>query len=374
MCRRSYLCIVFLGAVLYGSAVTIPGVSTDGNCPLTDEEGFGLRSQSTPDAEGIEMECIYEGGADCLYLFGRVLHDGDDNSCPQGLVSDGGGDIMSKTTTSTTIRSPTATTPTSPATTTSRNISPTVTPTKSLTTTSTSISLAPSTATPTISSSTAPGTSPSASTGSTVITSLSASSTLTSSRLAANTVIVGQPPVSAPKARKSSLSGGKIGGIVVGTLMLLVLAIVLLLYIRRRRRRGRVDTEAFTEPEASSWAESIMATPARFITDGNVTLTREDTRATASSRTAGIRQGYLREKILAAQRVLEDLPSAVGRSPHSIYDSASGLPETEDGGRTLEQARHQNQVLQERIRTLESQLQSQWALGLSDEPPPGYLE
>ncbi|KAJ6580326.1 hypothetical protein B0H10DRAFT_1962561 [Mycena sp. CBHHK59/15] len=42
-------------------------------------------------------------------------------------------------------------------------------------------------------------------------------------------------------------------------------------------------------------------------------------------------------------------------------------------GESLEQPRQRNEMLQERICTLEGQMQSQWALGFSEEPPPGYL-
>ncbi|KAJ6553210.1 hypothetical protein B0H19DRAFT_1155954, partial [Mycena capillaripes] len=45
---------------------------------------------------------------------------------------------------------------------------------------------------------------------------------------------------------------------------------------------------------------------------------------------------------------------------------------TQDMAGLLRAARDRNTVLMERIEALESQMQSEWALGLSDEPPPGY--
>jgi hypothetical protein len=59
----------------------------------------------------------------------------------------------------------------------------------------------------------------------------------------------------------------------------------------------------------------------------------------------------------------------------TVSSATSGsLSRGESDSLGLQQAKLQNAALQERIRALEEQLNSQWALGLSDEPPPGYLD
>lgn len=46
--------------------------------------------------------------------------------------------------------------------------------------------------------------------------------------------------------------------------------------------------------------------------------------------------------------------------------------ESQDLVAQLEASRQRNELLAARIRELEEQMHSPWALGLSDEPPPGY--
>jgi hypothetical protein len=57
--------------------------------------------------------------------------------------------------------------------------------------------------------------------------------------------------------------------------------------------------------------------------------------------------------------------SAVSPSQASTHGSSAVVD--------LERSRQQNDELQSRIAELEAQLQSAWALGLSNEPPPGYV-
>jgi hypothetical protein len=103
--------------------------------------------------------------------------------------------------------------------------------------------------------------------------------------------------------------------------------------------------------------------------------------STLSSKAAQVRQEYITNQMREAQMQLNAMQGIVG--PVSSVRSGSGSVSGSgfDGDRSgagsevdLQQARRQNEALQERIRALEGQLQSQWALGLSDEAPPGYLE
>lgn len=73
----------------------------------------------------------------------------------------------------------------------------------------------------------------------------------------------------------------------------------------------------------------------------------------------------------AVQWQLQSLQGVTGTASATTSDSLSG---SEGDSVGLQQAKLQNEALQERIRALEGQLNSQWALGLSDEPPPGYLD
>jgi hypothetical protein len=92
----------------------------------------------------------------------------------------------------------------------------------------------------------------------------------------------------------------------------------------------------------------------------------ETSRSTTSpSVPVQLRQEYLRNRIGEARRKLIIMNDAVSRS---AADDDVG-EET-----TLEGALRQIQSQQEQIGRLENQLQSQWALGLSDEPPPQYLQ
>lgn len=101
---------------------------------------------------------------------------------------------------------------------------------------------------------------------------------------------------------------------------------------------------------------------------------------TMSSKAAQARQEFLTNQLRAVQHQLRALDGTSLGSVSSGPLSASSVPSenvpaaqtTDRAG--LEQARQQNHALQERIRVLEGQLNSQWALGLSDDPPPGYIE
>ncbi|KAF8129403.1 hypothetical protein K438DRAFT_876927 [Mycena galopus ATCC 62051] len=92
---------------------------------------------------------------------------------------------------------------------------------------------------------------------------------------------------------------------------------------------------------------------------------------TMSSKAAQIRQEYLMNQMRAVQWQLQSLQPVIGTASSATSGPRSG---SESDSLGLQQAKLQNEALQERIRALEEQLNSQWALGLSDEPPPGYLD
>jgi len=66
-----------------------------------------------------------------------------------------------------------------------------------------------------------------------------------------------------------------------------------------------------------------------------------------------------------------DLPTASAEGDETANaDDAESLGVKDK----LESANRQIEALNNRIRELEMQRRSSWALGLSDEPPPGYSE
>ncbi|KAJ7935791.1 hypothetical protein B0H13DRAFT_1853902 [Mycena leptocephala] len=168
--------------------------------------------------------------------------------------------------------------------------------------------------------------------------------------------------------RKASLAGGAIAGIAIGTLALILLLLALLFCVRRRYRRI-LDPVIHVELAAES-RTTLPSAGSEKTSELNAHLNgmaeEETSRSTTSpSVPVQLRQEYLRNRIGEARRKLIIMNDAVSRS---AADDDVG-EET-----TLEGALRQIQSQQEQIGRLESQLQSQWALGLSDEPPPQYLQ
>ncbi|KAJ7726382.1 hypothetical protein B0H16DRAFT_1735697 [Mycena metata] len=97
------------------------------------------------------------------------------------------------------------------------------------------------------------------------------------------------------------------------------------------------------------------------------------------SRSATIRRQYLESELRRTQEQMVDIDSLTMRgSPRSSRMSLAtilGSPAGESNQELadlLKAARDRNASLAARIEALESQMQSAWAQGLSDEPPPGY--
>ncbi|KAJ7451393.1 hypothetical protein FB451DRAFT_1186326 [Mycena latifolia] len=178
------------------------------------------------------------------------------------------------------------------------------------------------------------------------------------------------PPAPVNGEHGASTPASKIAGITVGIAALVGLLIALLVYIRRRYTPIRALLHPKFHLELSTQRSILpVAVPEKdqAATSRRRRTVERDTASTISSQAAEIRQEYLRNRIRAAQR---ELDAILADSP--LHSDAERSGENEET--TLEEASQGNEAFRERISVLESQLQSQWALGLSDEPPPGYLE
>ncbi|KAJ6544956.1 hypothetical protein DFH09DRAFT_1172318 [Mycena vulgaris] len=307
--------------VLFGVSLALAETTLGSGCPQTDPAGLPLQGGGF--AEDGTALCMYEDGT-CIYKSTGLLDGPKDGTCPASLISDGDGN----------------------GTTHARSRAPSSSPTVE----STSFSIPDSTHDVT-SSRTSLG-------GSTTTSASSAEKTSTGGQTVPSAVGTGS-------VRKSSLSGGIIAGISVGTATLLVLGVFLIL-CRRRHKRSHADLNPVVHPELALVPGPPVGIAAKTrglreqINAGGIQ--ERDTESTLSSRAAGTRQEYLRNKILAAQRVLDAIPGVVGN-----FQGPTTLLYLEARIKVLWGRRDSRfQALQERIRTLESQLQSQWALGLSD--------
>ncbi|KAJ7613175.1 hypothetical protein FB45DRAFT_1036701 [Roridomyces roridus] len=84
------------------------------------------------------------------------------------------------------------------------------------------------------------------------------------------------------------------------------------------------------------------------------------------------RRAYLENELRAAQEKIAHISPQVLSPGHTRLRALAriGTGRSE----TVAQLREQNATYQARIRELEAHMTSPWALGLSDEPPPGYEE
>ncbi|KAJ7473511.1 hypothetical protein FB451DRAFT_1175147 [Mycena latifolia] len=170
---------------------------------------------------------------------------------------------------------------------------------------------------------------------------------------------------SASGARKPLVSAGEIAGIVIGILFLVVLVVALLFYIRQQNSRIRALLKPVLYPELAAGHGRVLKVPAeKHLGFGNsrIGFMEMGSTLTVSTQATEIRQRDLRNRIIAVQRELDSL------------NEGCSYANLGTGSSVQEQADQRNEALQERIRMLESSLQSQWALGLSNEPPPGYLD
>jgi hypothetical protein len=165
--------------------------------------------------------------------------------------------------------------------------------------------------------------------------------------------------------RKSSNHAGTIAGIAVGIAALIITVLVSILFCigwRRRRTRAGLAPASYLESTSSHGPSLPNTTTDSEKQAGGphlITIGRH------SSRAAERRKQYLNNWSGVAQRELDAIDDTV---------STSSLDREGDGVPSLEEAKQQIQALQENISVLQQRLQSQWALGVSDEPPPEYME
>ncbi|KAJ7438663.1 hypothetical protein B0H11DRAFT_2254476 [Mycena galericulata] len=178
-------------------------------------------------------------------------------------------------------------------------------------------------------------------------------------------------------AARSTLPTGAVIGIILGTFSILSLAI-LLVWLRRRHQLRQQNTYAndmsasTPNPYPVFFPDLSSAIPINHID----TTDNSDARSITK-----VRREYLRNELRAAQEKiihiqnLERRPSST-RGAGRIMRLLSGRRASGAGGLPdlVSELRDKNEMLTARIHELETQMESPWALGLSDEPPPGYTD
>ncbi|KAJ7663290.1 hypothetical protein DFH06DRAFT_1128616 [Mycena polygramma] len=157
------------------------------------------------------------------------------------------------------------------------------------------------------------------------------------------------------RRQKFTLSPGSIAGIACGIVALLIIIISITLLTQRTRRLKPVfQPELLQGRYVYSSKMPIPRDTAAEKSSPAISRTRQpSTESRPLPVAAAHRQNVITERIIAVQSELATLAS-VG---------------DDDEDDTL---RRRIEILEERNRILESELRSQWAQGLSDEPPPGY--
>ncbi|KAJ7477939.1 hypothetical protein B0H11DRAFT_2281164 [Mycena galericulata] len=178
-------------------------------------------------------------------------------------------------------------------------------------------------------------------------------------------------PNSADRVR-STLPIGVIVGIVLGFCVITSLAVVLLWLRRRRHRRRQHEyADVLTTPYPILFPDIATTIPSNMAENSDV---RSVTK---------LRQQYLQNELRAAQEKIthiqnleQRVSSARGSAPRRIIRlfSARNGAHTGFESDAMARLRAQNETFAARIRELETQMESPWALGISDEPPPGYSE
>ncbi|KAJ7613371.1 hypothetical protein FB45DRAFT_938199 [Roridomyces roridus] len=128
--------------------------------------------------------------------------------------------------------------------------------------------------------------------------------------------------------------------------------------IHEDTREGLALTVAVIPPDTASPAEKIAS--------GD-----PETRHSSIGDSSTLRRQYLENELRRVQEQIVDVDRlTISSSRMSL--AAPGENEVRDLEELLKVARDRNAMLMRRIDELERQMQSAWALGLSDEPPPGY--
>ncbi|KAJ7173583.1 hypothetical protein C8R46DRAFT_1083216 [Mycena filopes] len=178
---------------------------------------------------------------------------------------------------------------------------------------------------------------------------------------------------------------GMIVGIVIGVLVILAILFFLFFFFRRRRQRVAktyvaddmleaprpvVPASSRTPMQGQPYA-SLQVDPFSMPSSSDPSLTSPQQR-----------QQHISNEMRLVRKQMDELrrngngnglsvssssPSSSGTS-RSLTSPVSSPSQQSD----LERSRQQNDALQSRVVELEAQLQSAWAQGLSNEPPPGY--
>ncbi|KAJ6521153.1 hypothetical protein DFH09DRAFT_1426074 [Mycena vulgaris] len=179
-------------------------------------------------------------------------------------------------------------------------------------------------------------------------------------------------------------------GTVLSVGVVLALALLFLWFRRRRSRRiiGHVMPspppsisdlpeihvitpylKAHAPPSSIAVANPLdVGTPAQPQVPTSEKTRNPETRSLAAS---SIRRQYLQRELRAAQEEIVDI-NGLERHLSTSRRWSSTTRNLQGAVAQLETARQRNEALVARIQELEGQLQSAWALGLSDDPPPGY--
>ncbi|KAJ7477966.1 hypothetical protein B0H11DRAFT_1285061 [Mycena galericulata] len=184
--------------------------------------------------------------------------------------------------------------------------------------------------------------------------------------------VASKEPNSADRVR-GTFPIGVIVGIVLGFCVITSLA-VLLLWLRRRRHRRR---------QQHKYAD-LLTTPYPILRpDIATTIPSNSAENSDVHSVTKLRQQYLQnelratqEKVTRIQNMERRVSSARGSAPRRIIRlfSARNGAHTGSESDAMARLRAQNETFAARIRELETQMESPWALGISDEPPPGYSE
>ncbi|KAF7296677.1 F-box domain-containing protein [Mycena chlorophos] len=207
--------------------------------------------------------------------------------------------------------------------------------------------------------------------------------------------IAGYVFASNPVVPPTHSKAGLVAGVTVAAVVVVLLVLALLFVRRRRARKPRildvlddldkpsrasstgvseitpfrdaeVDADSMDLPTAAFAADSMPATGSattlRVVNDPDGTTLLTPAPPPAPSKAAQQRQEQLRNQLEAVQAQLGALERGSQQQQHAGPGPRASDLET------------QNAALRLRVRELEAQMESQWANGLSDEPPPGYME
>ncbi|KAJ6525392.1 hypothetical protein B0H19DRAFT_1276188 [Mycena capillaripes] len=164
---------------------------------------------------------------------------------------------------------------------------------------------------------------------------------------------------------KNAVPMGAIVGIVVAICSIIFLGIVLIWLKRRRRQRPQ---DEFPETTATPY-------PVFFPDIASAIPNSADSSDARSI--SKVRRQYLTNELLAAQEKITHIQNLERRTSSTrgagrIMRLLSDRRTSRNESSATSELRERNQMLMTQIRELQAEMESPWALGLSDEPPPSY--